>query len=61
MQECYDDVRAVGVEPGDDQVAAWGLKMICLCIGPAKDFIWRTDIFHKAYVMPSWANFTEIS
>ena len=24
VQECYDDLRAVGFEPGDDKVAVWG-------------------------------------
>ena len=26
VQECFDDVVAVGYEKGDDQVAAWGQK-----------------------------------
>ena len=26
VQECYDDVRAVGFEKGDDEVAVWGEK-----------------------------------
>ena len=26
VQECFDDVVAVGCEKGDDQVAAWGQK-----------------------------------
>ena len=26
VQECYDDLRAVGFEKGDDRVAEWGQK-----------------------------------